>query len=77
MQNTKKQDQIKELVVARLQSIPSNASISIGMEGNFNRAQLIKHVEDEDEIGKKITQVELEYLKALKEGVLYAQTPCY
>lgn len=67
------QEQLKELVVARLQVLPPDASISIGSEGNFTRDELIKHVKNNDELGMKITEIELEYLRALKEGTLYAQ----
>lgn len=66
------EEQIKDLVVARLQVLPPDASISIGSEGDFTRDQLIEHVKNNDDIGKKITEIELEYLRLLKEGIFYA-----
>ena len=46
-------------------------SVSIGQEGTFNREELIEHVDKEDNIGQKITQVEMEFLQAIKKGELY------
>lgn len=67
------EERLRELVVARLQVLPPDASISIGSEGNYTRDELIKHVKNNDELGMKITEIELEYLRAFKEGILYAQ----
>lgn len=62
---------IKELVKARLNVLPSNISISIGSDGAFNKEELIEHIEKEDKIGEKIIQVDMEFLQALKKGELY------
>ena len=66
-----KKEEIKELVIARLEVLPSNVSISIGSDGSFTKQDLIMHVEKDDEIGKKIIEIELKYLQALKEGSFY------
>ncbi|MFH1891018.1 MAG: hypothetical protein ABIJ91_05675 [Candidatus Kuenenbacteria bacterium] len=65
---------IKELVKARLNVLPKNISVSIGKEGTFNRDELIDHVNKEDNIGQKVTQVEMEFLQAIKTGELYENT---
>jgi len=39
----------------------------------FTRDELIGHVKDGDEVGEKITEVELEFLRSLKEGVFYGE----
>ena len=62
------QEDIKRLVIARLRTLGSNKRISIGSEGKFNKDQLIERVEQEDSIGKKIIQIQLQYLRSLKEG---------
>lgn len=62
---------IKEIVKARLNTLPSNISISIGSDGAFDRDELIEHIEKEDNIGKKIIKVDMEFLQALKKGELY------
>ena len=67
------QEKIKELVLARLRILPPDASISIGSDGSYSKNDLIEHVQKNDELGKKITEIELEYLKMFKEGFFYAQ----
>jgi hypothetical protein len=62
----------QELVLARLQTLPQNTSLSIGSVGEFSKQQLLEHVQANDEIGKKIIDVDKDYLKALKEGTLLA-----
>jgi len=66
------QELIKKIVIARLGVLPSNIKISIGSEGDFSKEELIEHVENGDDIGDKMIAVELEYLRDLKEGILYA-----
>lgn len=63
------QEDIKRLVIARLRTLGGNKRISIGSEGEFNKDQLIERVEKEDSIGKKIMEIQLQYLQSLKEGV--------
>ena len=63
-------EDLKKLVIARLDVLPSDKKISIGSIGEFTKNELIEHVKEEDEIGKKAVEVELTFLKALKEGSL-------
>ncbi len=62
--------ELKDLVIVRLETLPSNRKISIGSFGEFGKEDLIRHVKEEDEIGKKIMQIELEFLQALKNGII-------
>lgn len=64
-------EDIKELVIFRLETLPANRKISIGSQGEFTKDELIDHVKKEDAVGKKIVEVELEFLRAIKEGVMY------
>lgn len=59
-------EEIKQLVIARLEVLSEDTGISIGSEGEFTRDELIKRVKEGDEIGQKIIEVELDYLKSLK-----------
>ncbi len=61
---------LKELVIARLEIIPSDKKISIGSSGEFTKFELIKRVEKEDEVGQKVVELELTFLRALKDGIL-------
>ena len=63
--------EIKELVLARLKTLPEDTGISIGSAGDFSRDQLIERVRAEDEIGKKIVEIEMDFLRGLKNGILY------
>ncbi len=65
--------QIKELVLARLEVMPNTMKVSIGSYGAFSKNDLKGHVEKEDEIGKKVIEVQMAFLRAIKEGKLYPQ----
>jgi len=57
--------EVKKLVIARLKTMPSNLRISIG-NSVYSKEELIEKVEKEDEIGKLIVKVQLNYLKSFK-----------
>lgn len=63
-------EEIRELVLARLSMSSSETMKSIGDEGVFTRDELIKHVKAEDKIGKTIQDIEMEWLRALKNGIV-------
>lgn len=63
--------EIKQLVIERLKTLPENTGISIGSKEDFTKKELIAHVEDNDDIGQKIIEVEMNFLRGLKEGILY------
>lgn len=60
-------DQIKELVIARLEVLPEDTGISIGSSGEFTRNELIERVKKGDAVGQKIIEVEMNYLQSLKD----------
>ena len=66
-------EEVKKIVIARLEVFPANKKISIGSMGEFTKEEIIKHIEKEDDIGKKIAEVQLNYLRTLKEGIFYEQ----
>lgn len=69
------QDKLKDLVLARMEVIPSNVKISVGSEGQFTKEQIIKEIRENSEIGKKMIEIELTYLRKLKEGIFYGSNP--
>lgn len=71
-EDKQKTEDLKKLVVARLDTLPPSVKISVGSEGSFDKKQLIQQIENNTEIGRKIVEIELEYLRRLKEGILYA-----
>lgn len=68
---TDTEKQTTELVIARLQVIPSGVVISVGPNGSFTKEELIEHIKKNDDIGKKIKEIQLEYLRLLKTNVFY------
>lgn len=66
-------EDIKELVIARLEVTSSEKSFSIGGGENLTRDELIRHVREGDEIGQKVAEIELTFLRALKDGTLLEQ----
>lgn len=66
-------EDLKELIIYRLDTFPEDKRISIGSDGEFSKSELINHVRDGDEIGKKIVELELTFLRALKDGVLLSE----
>lgn len=64
-------EDIRKLVVARLRMFSSDKKISIGSSEEFTKDELIRRVEQNDEVGKKITAIQLQYLQSLKEGILF------
>lgn len=58
-------EDIINLVIARLKTIPSNVELSVGNEGSFSIDDLIERVKKQDEIGKKMIEMQLAYLRSL------------
>jgi len=76
MEQEKINPELKEIILYRLLSskLPDNIQIAIGnsSDGPMNMQEIIQHVKDEDETGRTIIEMELNYLKALKEGILFS-----
>lgn len=60
-------EEIRKLVTARLSVLSSDTMISVGSEGTFSRDELIKRVEAKDEIGNKIAQIEMEWIRSFNK----------
>lgn len=62
---------LSRLVTSRLLALPQDVMVSIGSSGTYSRKDLIDHVKKDDEIGKQIAKIELEYLRSFKTGAIY------
>lgn len=69
----KTDDELKKIVIARLEIFPSDMRISIGSAGEFTKQELIDNVEKGTAVGEKIIEIQLNYLRSLKEGIFYGQ----
>lgn len=65
------EQEIRQLVVERIKTLPEGTGLSMGSMGDFGKDELISHVQDGDEIGRQIIEIELNFLRGLKEGILY------
>ena len=63
-------EDLKDLVIARLDVLSPHKKIHIGSVGEFTKDELIECVKNGDETGQKIAEIELAFLRALKEGTL-------
>lgn len=61
---------LQELTTARLLSISKDVKIAIG-DGNYSQDEIIKHVENADEIGLEFMRMQLEFLQDLAAGRIY------
>jgi hypothetical protein len=57
----------KQIVLARLQTMPPGLRMSIGSEGTFDKWQLIDAVEKETELGEFIVSVYMDNLRDFKK----------
>ena len=68
--NEEIEEQIKKTVIARLEVMSQDKKMSIGASGEFSRDELIEKVKLGDPIGKKMIQIELDFLRSLKKGII-------
>jgi len=59
-----------ELILERLDVMPSNFKLSIGNDGTFTKEQLKESVKRGDKTGESVIQMELNFIKALTSGEL-------
>jgi len=64
-------DDVKDLVVARLETLPSGAVISIGSGKELTKNEAIQSVKEGNETGQKMMEIEMSFLQGLKDGILY------
>ncbi len=66
------QEKIKELIIARLRSAPPHLGIVIGSgQQTFSPEDVVKEIESGSKIGEEYIDLEMDFLRALKDGVLY------
>jgi len=56
-----------ELIVARLETMPSNVRVNLGNLKTLGRDDLITHVKKGDSFGQQIIEMQMAYLKSLKD----------
>lgn len=62
---------IKEIVIERIKSMAPNVKIALGSKGEFlSKDALLEEVNKGTPTGKKIIEIQMRYLRALKEGIV-------
>lgn len=61
-------EELKKIVLWRLETIPPNFKLSVGNEGTFTKEELKQHIEKEDNIGVLFAKMQLNFMKALASG---------
>lgn len=70
----KYEKEIRDLVIARLRTMPSDTLLSIGGKGDFKIEELIDSVKKEDdEIGKTVIETEIDYIRSFTDLPLKEQ----
>ncbi len=71
MNNKEKEELIRQIVIERVKSMSPNVQIGLGSGGDFlNRDEIINEVSSNTPSGKKIVEIQLKYIRALKQGIL-------
>jgi len=64
------QNDIKKLVLARIQTASDDLRIAIG-SSEYTKEEMIKNIEEENEVGKEIIDIQMEYLRDMAQGAIY------
>ncbi len=59
--------EVIDLVVERLRTMPDNASLSIGGQGDLSIEELVDDVRAVNDIGLSVIKTQLDYLRSLKD----------
>ncbi len=59
----------RQIVISRLSGLSPSMMVSMGSEGSFTPKQLIDSIKNGDEVGKKIVEIQLEWIKSFKNRV--------
>lgn len=64
----KVKEELKEVVIMRIEAMPSNLRLSIGNGKSLTKEEMIEHVKKEDETGKQIINSHLSFMRAIAKG---------
>lgn len=70
LQDNELRQQLKALVLGRISVMPEDMRLAIGTT-EITKTDIVKHVEDEDELGQEMIEMEIEYLRDLASGAIY------
>lgn len=68
--NKQTQDDIKQLVLARIMAASDDLRIAIGST-EYTKKEMIENVKEGNEVGKEIIEIQMEYLRDMAKGAIY------
>ena len=69
----KTNEKLKELVIMRINAIPSTTKLSIGGSKTLSKEEMIEHIKQDDKEGKQIVQMHINFIKAVTSGKLITE----
>jgi len=75
-QDPELKQQVQKLVLARVMVLPENMRLTVGSV-DFTRKELVKHVQQDDDVGRQITTMQVEFLQDLASGAIYQDEQNY
>ena len=63
---------LKELIIARIEATSGNFKLMIGGQEEMTKEDLIKNVREGSQVGKEVIKAQLEFLKDMASGKIYA-----
>jgi len=64
------QEDIRELVLARIKAASDDLRIAIGST-EYTKTEMIENVKAGNEVGKEILEIQMEYLRDMASGAIY------
>jgi len=66
------QEIIKKIVIERVRAMSPNVKIALGSttKSFLDKNQLIEEINNNTDVGKKIINIQMRYVRALKEGLV-------
>lgn len=64
-------EQLKKLVLERVGAMPDSMNLAVGA-AELSKSDLLEHIRQEDEIGRQFMEMDLEFLRDLASGAVYA-----
>lgn len=70
VKNKETQEDIKKLVIARIRAVSDELGIVIGST-KYSKEEILQSVEEGDELGKEVIEIQMDYLRDMAEGAIY------
>ncbi len=64
--------EMRRLVIARMQATPKDVKISIG-SNEYSKEELVDRVEKDDDVGRQIIDMQMEFLRDMAQGNFYGK----